>query len=63
MTVKEDPEYARGWDDCLDIVVFTLEKSGKNIDTFKRNILKLQRMVKRRKFTKIKHHFGAFDIF
>jgi len=57
-----DVEYARGWDDCLEVIGEVLEKV-KTIEDLKAKVAKLQELVKDKKFEKIKYDLGIFGIF
>jgi hypothetical protein len=57
-----DIVYARGWDDCLEAVQKILEES-EGIAEVRRKIENLQRLVKDKKFERIRDELGVFRIF
>lgn len=57
-----DIVYARGWDDCLEAVQKILEES-EGIAEVRKKIENLQRLVKDKKFERIRDELGVFRIF
>jgi len=56
-------DYARGWDDCLDVVVCILRET-KDVDKALERIEYLRSLVKERKFERIKIELGVLsDVF
>lgn len=56
-------DYARGWDDCLDVVICILRES-KDIEEALKRIEYLQSLVKEKKFERIKVELGVLsDVF
>jgi len=56
-------DYARGWDDCLDVVVCILKESN-SIEKALERIEYLRSLVKEKKFERIKMELGVLrDVF
>ena len=50
-------DYARGWDDCLNIIISIIDK-GKSLDDIKEKIEYIHVLVKEKRFEKIKEELG-----
>jgi len=55
-------DYARGWEDCLDVLANIVHKT-KSVDDIKEKIGYLQVLVKERKFEKIREQLGILGRF
>ena len=57
-----DVIYVRGWQDCLDALDAITEKA-KNLEEVRDKIQKLQELIRKNKFEKIRYELGAYGVF
>jgi translation elongation factor EF-4 len=57
-----DVVYVRGWQDCLDALDTIIEKA-KTLQEVKEKIERLQELIRKNKFEKIRYELGAYGVF